>query len=111
MRIVGLALCAFTLSGCADNYSVAPGGPASELSLKADIKDCRDWASDQYLWVQGHGGGLVGGAMLAAASSTSTSDINRYGPIDGRSKPTPTLDQMIQSCMNSRGYTGSSKTG
>lgn len=116
MRIISLIGCALALSGCAhfmnDQYAPALGSSAIATDAKTNARECRDEASDTYLWKQGHGlavigivgGGSIGGAAGGAIAGGSLSAIST----DKNSAP-PTLDQMIQSCMQARGYTGFSE--
>lgn len=103
MRILTAIICSICLSGCVDNYTPVLGGAGSAANLRADTRDCREKASDIYLYDQGHAavalgvlaGGAIGGGI--AAASLSSRDMTQ-----------PTLSQMIQLCMAKRGYVGTS---
>jgi hypothetical protein len=107
-----VSVAAIVLSGCAhfmnDQYTPVAGGPGTQAKVKADARECRDEASNTYLWKQGHGAALIG-VVASGAVGGAAGGALAGGSVSQVSNKEPTLDEMIQTCMAKRGYTGFSE--
>lgn len=95
------------LNACtSDHYVPVAGSSGSDIYLKNDLKSCRDDSIHKALSernndaavIGGAIGGLIGGVILGAAVGASPNNSPRMD-----------INQAIEKCMASKGYTGFSE--
>lgn len=98
-----LPIAMLLLTGCAnDHYTVVAGGLGSASGMKADLTDCKVYAIHAAADAQPHGGVLVGAVLGGAVGAVIGSAFDQPGQhID--------IDQLVSTCMASRGYNGTSE--
>ena len=106
--ILAVASAAF-LCGCAhDDYAVVSGGAGTQEHLRADLSECKHQAIQAYFDSRNnpaHGAALLFGAtggLLAGAAAGEQQSASKEIPASE-------INPMIETCMVSRGYIGTSE--
>lgn len=119
-RHICVLFCALGISACAnDNYIASSGDPAR---MKLALTDCKHQATDAYIKSTskqnamngvfgGIAGGLAaGGSVLIAAALGATAVVTAAAiPRDQEPMKSSDIDPMIERCMATKGYIGTSE--